>query len=132
LNGSTEKIGGTSAVAPLWAGLTALINQAAACPSIGFFLPSLYQNPQVMRDITQCDNKVGGLGYTAALAGDACTGLGVPIGSALVQTASIRALSPLRPADIPLCRTLLGNPLTPRLGLDGILSMIDIFRVEAD
>jgi Mrp family chromosome partitioning ATPase len=27
---------------------------------------------------------------------------------------------------------LLGNPLTPRLGLDGILSMIDIFRVEAD
>jgi kumamolisin len=47
LNGATIPIGGTSAVAPLWAGLTALINQAAKLP-IGFFLPTLYQNPQVM------------------------------------------------------------------------------------
>ena len=39
-------------MAPLWAGLTALINQIAPEP-IGFFLPMLYQNPQVMRDITQ-------------------------------------------------------------------------------
>jgi hypothetical protein len=62
-------------VAPLWAGLTALINQAAAGPSIGFFLPALYQNPQVMRDITQRDNKVGGLSYTAALAGTPAPGL---------------------------------------------------------
>ena len=66
LNGVTQTIGGTSAVAPLWAGLTALINEAAPEP-FGFFLPTLYQNPQVMRDITQGNNNPTGsnLGYTA-------------------------------------------------------------------
>jgi kumamolisin len=86
LNGATTTIGGTSAVAPLWAGLTALINQVAPQP-IGFFLPTLYQNPQVMRDITQGDNKPSGsnLGYTAGPGWDACTGLGAPIGTALLN-----------------------------------------------
>ena len=93
LRGSPWQVGGTSAVAPLWAGLTALINQAAGearGPSIGFFLPALYQNPQLLRDITQGDNKVRGLGYSAGPGWDACTGLGVPIGSALERAASIR------------------------------------------
>ena len=93
LRGSLWQVGGTSAVAPLWAGLTALINQAAGearGPSIGFFLPALYQNPQLLRDITQGDNKVRGLGYSAGPGWDACTGLGVPIGSALERAASIR------------------------------------------
>jgi hypothetical protein len=78
-------------VAPLWAGLTALVNQATSLP-IGFFLPELYQNPRVMRDITQGDNKPPGsnLGYTAGPGWDACTGLGVPIGSALLQASAIR------------------------------------------
>jgi kumamolisin len=86
LNGNTTPIGGTSAVAPLWAGLTALINQAAPEP-LGFFLPTLYQNPQVMRDITQGNNKPTGsnLGYTAGPGWDACTGLGAPIGTALLN-----------------------------------------------
>ena len=86
LNGATQTIGGTSAVAPLWAGLTALINQIAPEP-IGFFLPTLYQNPQVMRDITQGNNKPTGsnVGYTAGPGWDACTGLGAPIGTALLN-----------------------------------------------
>ena len=85
-NGNTTTFGGTSAVAPLWAGLTALINQVAPQP-LGFFLPTLYQNPQVMRDITQGNNKPVGsnLGYTAGPGWDACTGLGAPIGTALLN-----------------------------------------------
>jgi hypothetical protein len=86
VNGVNQTIGGTSAVAPLWAGLTALINQAAHQP-IGFFLPTLYRNPQVMRDITQGNNMPPGsnLGYTAGPGWDACTGLGAPIGTALLN-----------------------------------------------
>jgi kumamolisin len=86
LHGQTAQFGGTSAVAPLWAGLTALINQAASNP-IGFFLPKLYQNPQLLRVITQGNNKPvnSTLGYSAGPGWSGCTGLGVPIGTALFQ-----------------------------------------------
>jgi subtilase family serine protease len=40
--------GGTSAVAPLWAGLAALINEATS-ERIGFFLPALNENPSLVR-----------------------------------------------------------------------------------
>ena len=83
-NGAVQVIGGTSAVAPLWAGLAALINQGAAKP-IGFFLPQLYANPSWLREITDGDNKPGGsaIGYSAGPGWNACTGLGVPDGQAL-------------------------------------------------
>jgi len=83
-NGATQVVGGTSAVAPLWAGLTALINQQAAQP-IGFFLPKLYANPSWLREITQGSNKPSGssIGYSAGPGWNACTGLGVPNGQAL-------------------------------------------------
>ncbi len=85
LNGQSQPIGGTSAVAPLWAGLTALINQGAAGP-IGFFLPKLYGNAGAMKDITTGNNIPQGtsLGYSAAPGWDACTGLGSPNGAALL------------------------------------------------
>ncbi|MGH8137212.1 MAG: S53 family peptidase [Steroidobacteraceae bacterium] len=84
VSGQSEVVGGTSAVAPLWAGLTALINQAAPQP-IGFFLPFLYAHPDLLRQITQGDNIAGGtsLGYEAGPGWNACTGLGVPNGQAL-------------------------------------------------
>lgn len=84
VNGATEVIGGTSAVAPLWAGLAALINQNAARP-IGFFLPQLYANASWLREITQGDNNPSGsnIGYPAGAGWNACTGLGVPNGQAL-------------------------------------------------
>ncbi len=83
-NGATQVVGGTSAVAPLWAGLAALINQQAAKP-IGFFLPTLYANPSWLREITQGSNKPSGssIGYSAGPGWNACTGLGVPNGQAL-------------------------------------------------
>ena len=86
LGGVAKVIGGTSAVAPLWAGLTALINEHAAAP-IGFFLPTLYAEPALLRPITEGDNKPKGTdtGYVAGPGWNACTGLGVPRGQALFE-----------------------------------------------
>jgi len=85
VRGQQEVVGGTSAVAPLWAGLAALINQQAAKP-IGFFLPTLYGESVAMRDITKGSNIPSGstIGYNAGPGWDACTGLGVPDGAALL------------------------------------------------
>jgi kumamolisin len=86
VNGQTEVVGGTSAVAPLWAGLTALVNQAAGQPA-GFFLPKLYGAPGgAVREITSGTNKPKSskIGYTAGPGWNACSGLGVPIGSGIL------------------------------------------------
>jgi len=78
-------IGGTSAVAPLWAGLIALINEERGHP-VGFVHPLLYGNPKAFKDITQGNNKNGnGIGYVAGSGWDACTGLGAPVGSKILQ-----------------------------------------------
>lgn len=84
LNGTTSAVGGTSAVAPLYAGLTARINEAAPA-SIGFFLPRLYANPWSLKMITQGNNFLPGtsIGYSARNGWSGCTGLGSPIGDAL-------------------------------------------------
>src|SRR5580658_9774196 len=52
VDGSDTVIGGTSAVAPLWAGLLARINSATGKPA-GYVNPMLYQNPTAFNDITQ-------------------------------------------------------------------------------
>ena len=83
VNGQQEVIGGTSAVAPLWAGLVALLNQSLG-KSVGFLNPVLYSTAQpanALHDITSGNNGV----YKAASGWDPCTGLGTPNGSALVQ-----------------------------------------------
>jgi kumamolisin len=84
VNGQTQVVGGTSAVAPLWAGLTALINEGASTP-VGFFLAFLYTNPTLLRQITTGDNIPSGssIGYAAGPGWNACTGLGVPNGESL-------------------------------------------------
>jgi kumamolisin len=86
IGGRRSIVGGTSAVAPLWAGLTALINSKAAHP-VGFLLPFLYANPSCFRLVTEGDNKPenSNLGYDAGAAWSACTGLGVPNGEALAK-----------------------------------------------
>ena len=86
VDGLSKVIGGTSAVAPLWAGLAALINEKAALP-IGFFLADLYAEPSLLREITVGDNKPKGtaVGYSAGPGWNACTGLGVPKGMALYR-----------------------------------------------
>lgn len=85
VDGQSEIVGGTSAVAPLWAGLIALINQQNGT-SLGFINPQLYPLGETdFHDITNGNNDDSGLGYYSAGAGwDACTGLGSPNGSALL------------------------------------------------
>ncbi len=78
--GKTMVIGGTSCVAPLFAGLVALINEAKG-GRVGFINDVLYANPQVFRDITQGDNG----GYKARVGWDACCGLGSPDGMKLAR-----------------------------------------------
>jgi kumamolisin len=89
LNGSWSAIGGTSAVAPLWAGLIALLNQrrsALGKPPVGFLHPTLYAHPDAFRDVTEGTNDIDGTlqRYSAGPGWDACTGLGSPIGSKLL------------------------------------------------
>lgn len=75
VDGESAVFGGTSAVAPLWAGLIARIN-AARGKSVGLINPVLYANPQALRDITQGNNGA----FFASTGWDACTGLGSPNG----------------------------------------------------
>jgi kumamolisin len=72
VHGSTEVIGGTSAVAPLYAGLFASFGT-----KLGFVTPKLWQNQGAFNDITQGSNGM----YDAAPGPDACSGIGSPIGT---------------------------------------------------
>ncbi|ERK71924.1 hypothetical protein N136_01729, partial [Leifsonia aquatica ATCC 14665] len=85
VDGKDTVIGGTSAVAPLWAALVARIVQKTGRP-LGLAQPALYDSVRAgqvaagFRDITQGDNGA----YTATTGWDACTGLGVPDGARLL------------------------------------------------
>jgi len=93
LNGKSEVFGGTSAVAPLLAGLLARINQRLVAKSkktAGFINPLLYgPASSAFRDITTGNNdiykKLKGK-YTASQGWDACSGLGVADGSKLLTS----------------------------------------------
>ena len=73
-------LGGTSAVAPLYAGLMARINQLLGS-NAGQIHQHIYDNPAIFRDITQGDN----FAYDAGKGWDACTGLGVVDGTKLLN-----------------------------------------------
>jgi kumamolisin len=80
VDGSAVVIGGTSAVAPLWAGLLARINQGLG-KNAGYLNPLLYASnaDRTFHDITSGSNG----DYSAQPGWDACTGLGTPDGEAL-------------------------------------------------
>jgi len=88
VDGKDMVIGGTSAVAPLWAGLIARIAQLTG-KRPGLVQPILYQGVSAsaasdhLRDITQGSNGA----YDAGPGWDACTGLGVP------EAATLQAFS---------------------------------------
>jgi kumamolisin len=82
VDGQNMVIGGTSAVAPLWSGLTALLNQQLGKP-LGFVNPALYALAPAsgaFSDITSGNNN----GFNATVGWDACTGLGRPDGAKLL------------------------------------------------
>jgi len=80
VDGEAQVIGGTSAVAPLWAALIARCNQKLGQP-LGDPHAALYKiGERAFRDITEGNNGA----YKATVGWDPCTGLGSPNGSALL------------------------------------------------
>ena len=82
IKGEKKQIGGTSAVAPLWSALIAIMNENLGF-NLGFLHNELYklQGTEALVSITQGNN-----GAYAALPGwDGCTGLGRPDGKALLK-----------------------------------------------
>jgi subtilase family serine protease len=88
VGGSDHQVGGTSAAAPFWAGITALINQDMrrhGLRRVGFANPALYWITQrqdrfhAFHDITAGNNLL----YLAGNGWDAATGLGTPDVAAL-------------------------------------------------
>jgi uncharacterized repeat protein (TIGR03803 family) len=96
-DGGSAIFGGTSCATPLWAGLTALINQQAETygwPPMGFLNPALYalgESPAyaaTFHDITTGNNVANTSGnlYWAVPGYDLCTGWGTPDGQSLIDT----------------------------------------------
>ncbi len=76
VHGSATVVGGTSAVAPLYAGLF-----AAFGTKLGFVTPTLWKNQKAFNDIT-----VGSNGFYSATVGpDPCSGIGSPIGASIAM-----------------------------------------------
>ena len=87
VDGQSTVIGGTSAVAPLWAGLISRLVQSTGKP-FGLIQPLLYAGVTAgtaaagFRDITSGSNGA----YAAGPGWDACTGLGTPEATSLLTT----------------------------------------------
>jgi kumamolisin len=96
VDGKHLTFGGTSAVAPLWAGLVARLNQKLGKP-VGFLNPLLYANPGALHDITSGTNP----DYTAGPGWDACSGLGSPNGMKLLQALQAPSTSAVVASEPP-------------------------------
>jgi kumamolisin len=81
VDGAPTSLGGTSAVAPLWAALIVRLNQSLGA-ALGFLQPLLYAVPEAttFHPITEGGNG----GFDAGPGWNACTGLGSPNGTALL------------------------------------------------
>ncbi len=90
VDGQASVIGGTSAVAPLWAGLTACINQILG-KKVGALTPLVYSQVApvngTFHDITSGNNGT----FSAQTGWDACTGFGSPVGSAIASALAGKA-----------------------------------------
>jgi len=97
LNGEVSPTGGTSAVAPLYAGLFASFGT-----KLGWVAPILWRLPLCFNDITLGDNGA----FRAGPGPDACTGLGSPIGerlgTLLAPEVPARRLPPVPPTGNPV------------------------------
>ena len=80
-DGSPTVLGGTSAVAPLWAGLVAIANQQLGT-QVGYLNPIIYtaKPAATFNDITVGNNGA----FSAGPGWDACTGLGSPNAAKLI------------------------------------------------
>jgi len=93
VDGQNTVVGGTSAVAPLWAGLAAVANQQLGA-KVGFIQPAIYaaKAAAAFNDITEGNNPA----FSAGPGWDACTGQGSPKASALIPL-----LAPVGTTPVP-------------------------------
>ena len=123
-DGQDYYIAGTSCGAPLWAGLTALINQAAAAngaPAVGFINPAVYalgKSPAYsanFHDITIGNNEssISPTRFVAVPGYDLCTGWGTPFGTNLIFTIGVPEPLCIAPNSDLLFTGPVGGPLTP-------------------
>ena len=98
VDGETTVIGGTSAVAPLWAGLVAVANQQLGA-QVGFIQPAIYEAKAAasFNDITVGNNGA----FSAGPGWDACTGLGSPIADKLIPLLAPPSTSNKRASSKP-------------------------------
>jgi kumamolisin len=92
VDGQKLVIAGCSAVAPLWSGLIALLNQKLGKP-VGFFQPTLYALPaadEAFHDITSGNNGA----FSAGPGWDPVTGLGSPDGTNILTALSSSSTAP--------------------------------------
>lgn len=100
VDGQQQPIGGTSAVAPLWAGLIARLSQATG-KKFGLLQPLIYAGVTAgaaaagFNDITEGTNGA----YQAGPGWDACTGLGSPSGTTLLTRLSDPPQAQPQPAE---------------------------------
>jgi kumamolisin len=93
VGGKEVPVTGTSAVAPLWAGLVALINQSLTAKGgnpVGFLNALIYgalATEGAFKDIVEGNNDIDGKlkKYSAGPGWDACTGFGSPNGTNLLR-----------------------------------------------
>jgi kumamolisin len=85
-DGKSEVVGGTSAVAPLWAALISRLAQATG-KRFGLLQPSLYAGVAPGMDVPGFNDITSGNNgaYAAGPGWDACSGLGSPNGAALLD-----------------------------------------------
>ncbi|KIJ94564.1 hypothetical protein K443DRAFT_12001 [Laccaria amethystina LaAM-08-1] len=123
-DGASTVGAGTSAAAPLWAGLIARIN-AAMGENIGYVNPALYAlGSSVFNDINGSEgptnNEVQGCGapgYSAKSGWDACTGWGSPKGSALLD--GLTQIFAKRCTIVPQIQIIQSNVTTFSVQVDG-------------
>ena len=115
-----QTVGGTSAGAPLLAGMVADMNQYSLAHGghrLGFANPFLYDrftaDPSAFRDIRRGNNNLDGAGrYPAAAGYDLATGIGAPLGARLAT--DLAAYTPAPPS-------LATTSITARPGRDRVL-----------
>jgi kumamolisin len=126
VDGQKVQEGGTSAVAPLWAALIAVINQKLK-GRVGFVNPQFYALPAglgAFHDISMGNNRVSfqqfqNVGYDAGPGWDAASGLGSPDGTALsgllkVGTSAATIASPTSKDQKPK------HPARPKAGRSAV------------
>lgn len=116
--------GGTSCAAPLWAGLTALINEMALQngePPVGFVNPAVYALGEsgsynsCFHDITTGNNESPSspTKFVAVSGYDLCTGWGTPAGNNLLYALGVPEPLRIAPATSGIFTGPVGGPFSP-------------------